>query len=123
MLCIQCITRVVYNNIIILVNIEQTIAINKELTVENVVEALKEAGYSNSNRSNLGWVLNVPVDKIKTFEENNPHDIAQVRIEIITHWMKNQPNKWSTIADAAEKLDIKNKAQEIRSKEINSCYK
>lgn len=87
--------------------------------MDNVLEALTEAEYLMSTEEKLGRALIVPEDKISEFKKNNPHDIAQMRTEIVKFWLKSQPNEWSTIADAAETLCIKNMAKVIRSEEIN----
>lgn len=87
----------------------------------NIVEALQDAGYQKSTQETLGEFLEVPDDKINEFERNNPDDTKQVRRKIIKYWLqysKNPPKDWNTIANVAEKLEIKNKAEKIRSEDL-----
>ena len=79
-------------------------AVKKELTLENFIDALKPLALSRSNNGQLSRGLGVSDYKLSEFEANNHYDIAQVRIEILKEWLRNeyQPT-WKKLATAVRK--------------------
>lgn len=88
--------------------------LQRELNEKNVIEMIDEV---TSKWPLLGLHLNVPKHKLDEFLLTHPHNLTQIKLSLISHWIRNdlEPS-WRKLADALDRAEHRRLGEKIRKK-------
>ena len=90
------------------------IYLGRTLDVNNVVEVLTDGEFSAADSEKLGLRLGVKPCDMKTFLKNHSGDVEHQLMDIINHWILNDPeSSWEKLSWALEKCGYRNLANNL----------
>ena len=76
-----------------------------------------------NNWYNLGLQLGIPDYQLNSMEKNHPKNNVRCKSEMLSYWFRNAEElSWDVIANALEKIDHRNLANEIRGVPSDGMY-
>ena len=79
----------------------------------DIIDALKEGGFTTTNWHRLGLKLSISPDDLKIIEYNYPKDVARCLEECLVKWFKTGEATYDGLADALKEMGDKAAANHI----------